>query len=50
VPRGLGLISIEERVAAFGGKMRFESTPGKGTTLTVELRTVDARREPAAAS
>ncbi len=35
--RGLGLISIRERVASLGGTMRLESLPGKGTRLTVEL-------------
>jgi signal transduction histidine kinase len=35
--RGLGLISIRERVANLKGTVRLESTPGKGTRLTVEL-------------
>jgi signal transduction histidine kinase len=35
--RGLGLISIRERVTRAQGELRLESTPGKGTRLTVEL-------------
>jgi signal transduction histidine kinase len=44
-PRGLGLISIRERVAQVHGEFRLETTPGKGTRLaiTVPARTrVDA--------
>ena len=36
-PRGLGLISIRERVAQVRGELRLEATPGKGTRLTVEV-------------
>jgi signal transduction histidine kinase len=36
-PRGLGLISIRERVAQVRGDLRLEATPGKGTRLTVEV-------------
>jgi signal transduction histidine kinase len=35
--RGLGLLGVQERVAGFGGEFRLESSPGKGTRLTVEL-------------
>lgn len=35
--RGLGLIGIRERVAAFRGTLRLESSPGKGTRLTAEF-------------
>jgi signal transduction histidine kinase len=35
--RGLGLISIRERVSELQGTLRLESSPGKGTRLTVEL-------------
>jgi ligand-binding sensor domain-containing protein/two-component sensor histidine kinase len=35
--RGLGLASIAERVRILGGSCRFESAPGKGTTVAVEL-------------
>jgi signal transduction histidine kinase len=35
--RGLGLISIRERVGNLKGTVRLESAPGKGTRLTVEL-------------
>jgi signal transduction histidine kinase len=36
---GLGLIGIRERVTDLRGTLRLESTPGKGTRLTVELPT-----------
>ncbi|HEY6192696.1 MAG TPA: PAS domain S-box protein [Bacteroidota bacterium] len=35
--RGLGLISMRERSEELGGTCRIESTPGKGTTITVEF-------------
>jgi signal transduction histidine kinase len=35
--RGLGLLGIRERVAQLRGTLRLESSPGKGTRLTVEL-------------
>jgi signal transduction histidine kinase len=37
VRAGLGLIGIRERAAQLRGTVRLESTPGKGTRLTVEL-------------
>jgi signal transduction histidine kinase len=42
--RGLGLIGIRERASHLHGTLRLESTPGKGTRLTVEL---PARSRPA---
>ncbi len=36
--RGLGLVGIQERVSGLGGTFRLESSPGKGTCLSVELR------------
>jgi signal transduction histidine kinase len=33
--RGIGLIGIQERVEAILGTLSLESTPGKGTTITV---------------
>jgi signal transduction histidine kinase len=36
-PYGLGLIGIRERVSRLGGSLRLESSPGRGTRLTVEL-------------
>ncbi len=36
-PRGLGLRGIEERVAVSGGTFEIESSPGRGTTVTVEV-------------
>jgi two-component system sensor histidine kinase UhpB len=34
---GLGLLSIEERARLLRGNVRFESAPGRGTTVTVAL-------------
>jgi glucose-6-phosphate-specific signal transduction histidine kinase len=44
VARGLGLISIRERVAQLNGTITIESTRGHGTRLVVEL---PAREAPA---
>ena len=41
---GLGLVGIRERASQLRGTVRLESTPGKGTRLTVEL---PARSRPA---
>lgn len=35
--RGMGLTGIHERVAALGGSMHIESTPGQGTQLDVSI-------------
>jgi signal transduction histidine kinase len=35
--RGLGLVSIRERVAGLGGHMALDSRPGRGTRLLIEL-------------
>ncbi|MCB2188743.1 MAG: PAS domain S-box protein [Deltaproteobacteria bacterium] len=35
--RGIGLISMKERVAAAGGMLDIKSAPGKGTTIRVSL-------------
>jgi signal transduction histidine kinase len=34
-PRGWGLAGMRERVESVGGKLRIQSTPGKGTTIQV---------------
>jgi signal transduction histidine kinase len=50
-PHGLGLIGIRERAAQLQGTLRLESTPTKGTRLTVELPArprVDPKTTPAA--
>ena len=50
--RGLGLVGIRERASGLGGTFRLESSPGKGTRLSVELPALPvpvAREEPAAA-
>lgn len=36
-PRGLGLVTIKERVASLGGTFRLGPNEGQGTDLTVEL-------------
>ena len=35
---GLGLGSIEQRVAYLEGEIMYDSRPGKGTMVTVEIR------------
>jgi signal transduction histidine kinase len=35
--KGLGLLGMEERVAQLGGRLRIESQPGRGTTVTADL-------------
>jgi signal transduction histidine kinase len=35
--RGLGLVSMRERAAQFGGELRFESMPGRGTRVIADL-------------
>jgi signal transduction histidine kinase len=35
--RGLGLISVQERIEAIGGTFRIHSSPGAGTRLTVRV-------------
>ncbi len=35
--RGLGLVSIRERAELVGGNVRFESAPGQGVTVAVEV-------------
>jgi two-component system sensor histidine kinase DegS len=34
-----GLQGIRERVARFQGEMKIESTPGKGTHVTITIKT-----------
>jgi PAS domain S-box-containing protein len=35
--RGIGIPSMKERVASFGGSVDISSTPGRGTTIRVDL-------------
>ena len=35
--RGLGLVSVRERVAGLGGRMALDSRPGRGTRMSIEL-------------
>ena len=39
--RGMGLISITERVEAFKGIISIDSTPGNGTVVAIEFPIVD---------
>ena len=34
---GLGLLGMRERVALVGGRLDVESSPGSGTTLSIEV-------------
>jgi signal transduction histidine kinase len=43
---GLGLVGIRERASQLRGTVRLESTPGKGTRLTVELPARARAAEP----
>ncbi len=36
-PRGIGLLSMRERVASLGGTFDITSSPGRGTTIRVEI-------------
>jgi signal transduction histidine kinase len=36
-PRGLGLLGIQERLAALGGTLQITSASGQGTTLQITL-------------
>ncbi len=40
---GLGLISLNERVALLNGQVDIDSCPGQGSCITVTLRTLDAQ-------
>jgi signal transduction histidine kinase len=42
--RGLGLLSIRERVTGLGGTVRIESAPGQGSRIEVALPGVEAPR------
>jgi signal transduction histidine kinase len=33
----LGLVGMQERVRLLGGKLKLESEPGKGTTISIEV-------------
>jgi signal transduction histidine kinase len=35
--RGVGMLGMEERLAHLGGRLRIDSAPGRGTTVTAEL-------------
>ena len=40
----LGLLGMRERVAAVGGELQVESSPGKGTTLFVRVPLREERK------
>ncbi len=35
--RGMGLLGMQERVALLGGSLRIETTPGRGTRISLEI-------------
>ena len=35
--RGLGLLGMRERIELFGGSVTFDSTPGSGTRVVIEV-------------
>ena len=39
--KGIGLLSMKERVTSLGGTMTIRSTPGKGTTLRIKIPMVE---------
>ena len=41
-PRGLGMLSIKERIAQYRGQVKINSRIGKGTTISIQLSTVEA--------
>ena len=44
IPAGhFGLIGIQERVTQLGGRLRFISAPGQGTTLRIEIPLTDTK-------
>lgn len=40
-PRGLGLLSIKERIAQYCGQVEILSQPGRGTTIKIRLSTAE---------
>jgi len=40
-PRGLGMLSIKERIAQYCGQVEIYSRPGKGTTLSIRLSSME---------
>lgn len=44
--RGTGLALVQEIVQAYGGTMRVESTPGMGTTFTINIPVQKEGKEP----
>ena len=39
VPYGLGIKNIQSRIALYDGELRIDSTPGKGTTSIIKMKT-----------
>jgi signal transduction histidine kinase len=37
IPSGAGLLGMEERASLLGGRLTIDSTPGRGTTVTLHL-------------
>jgi hypothetical protein len=45
-PNSLGILGMSERAAAFGGEIRIEGEPGKGTTLTLHMPVLQEGGQP----
>jgi signal transduction histidine kinase len=43
--RGLGLVGMRERAEIIGGSLEIESTPGKGTTIFLQVPDAFVRRD-----
>jgi signal transduction histidine kinase len=43
--KSLGLIGMQERARSWGGRVIFQATPGRGTTVTVRVPMVNAAEE-----
>jgi two-component system sensor histidine kinase UhpB len=43
-PESLGIIGMRERLAAFGGELKLKGTPGRGTTLAIQIPVKECKR------
>jgi len=47
--QGLGLVAMRERASAIGGTLRIESSPGRGTELSLQLPLEGSHANPSSA-